>query len=90
VVVGAEVSSIINLEVEQALTRELSLIGFVDAGLTGLEFDSWPGNEWRVSIGLGLRYNTIIGPARLEYGRNVVRQTGDSLDAWHFALGFPF
>ncbi|MGH8019117.1 MAG: BamA/OMP85 family outer membrane protein [Opitutaceae bacterium] len=89
-IIGAEVSTVLNLEVEQALTRNFSVVGFVDAGLTGERLESWPGEEVRVSAGLGLRYDTIIGPARLEYGHNVVTEPGDPEGALHFALGFPF
>ncbi|WP_442886651.1 BamA/OMP85 family outer membrane protein [Congregicoccus parvus] len=89
-IVGAEVSTVINVEVEQALTRSFSVVGFVDAGLTGETLSSWPGRDWRVSAGVGLRYNTIIGPARLEYGHNIAKRPGDPIGALHFALGFPF
>lgn len=88
--IGAEVSTIINLEFEQGLARSLSGVIFVDAGLTAASLADFPGDEWRVSAGIGLRFNTVIGPARLEYGHNVVRETGDARDAWHLALGFPF
>jgi outer membrane protein assembly factor BamA len=89
-VIGAEVSSIVNVEFEQGLTKNISAVVFVDAGLTAESLDDYPGNETRVSVGLGLRFNSAIGPARLEYGYNVVREPGDDNDAWHFALGFPF
>lgn len=87
---GAEVSTVLNLEFEQGLTKDLSAVVFVDAGLTAARIADYPANETRVSVGLGLRYNSVIGPARLEYGHNVVREDGDGRGAWHLALGFPF
>lgn len=88
--IGAEVSSVLNFELEQALTRQLSAVVFVDGGLTAASFSDYPGNELRVSAGLGLRYDTVIGPARLEYGHNVVREAGDQVGEIHLSLGYPF
>ncbi len=90
VIVGAETSTILNLELVQALAGRYSLVAFVDAGLTGEKLRSYPGDQWRVSAGIGLRLDTPIGPARIEYGHNVVKQTGDAAGELHFALGFPF
>lgn len=87
---GAEVSTIVNLEFERGLARNLAAVVFVDAGFTAAKLGDYPGDQTRVSLGLGLRYNTVIGPARLEYGHNVVSESGDGRDAWHLALGFPF
>ncbi|MBE2213877.1 MAG: BamA/TamA family outer membrane protein [Opitutaceae bacterium] len=89
-VIGAEVSTIANLELEAALIGRLSALAFVDAGLTSASIDNYPGDELRVSVGAGLRYNSLIGPIRLEYGYNVVRETGDDTGQLHFSLGFPF
>jgi outer membrane protein insertion porin family len=89
-VIGAEVSTIVNVELEQGLTRQFSVVAFVDAGLSAERLEQFPGDETRVSAGLGLRYHSIIGPVRLEYGRNLVREPGDAADALHFSLGFPF
>ena len=88
--IGAEVSSVLNLEFEQALTKSFSMVAFVDAGLTGRRVQSWPGKELRVSAGLGLRYNNLIAPIRLEYGHNIVKEDRDQIGELHFALGFPF
>ncbi len=88
--IGAEVSTILNLEYEQGLAQHFAAVAFVDAGLTAASLSDYPGNQTRVSLGLGLRYNTPIGPARLEYGYNVVRESGDGHDAWHLSLGYPF
>ena len=89
-VIGAEVSTIVNLEYELALLRSISAVVFVDTGLTGATLDDFPGNELRLSAGVGLRYNSIIGPVRLEYGHNLVRESGDQDGELHFSLGFPF
>ncbi|RME70379.1 MAG: hypothetical protein D6781_06460, partial [Verrucomicrobia bacterium] len=60
--VGAEVSTILNVELDQALTSSLYVVAFVDAGLTAADIRDYPGGEFRVSAGVGVRYYTIIGP----------------------------
>ncbi len=88
--IGAQTSTVLNLEFEQSLAQNLSAIVFLDAGLTAARLADWPGDQQRVSLGLGLRYNTVIGPARLEFGHNIVRESGDGNNAVHLALGYPF
>ena len=39
---------------------------------------------------LGARYRTIVGPIRLEYGRNLNPRPLDSGGAWHLSVGYPF
>jgi translocation and assembly module TamA len=48
-------------------------------------------NKYRYSLGLGIRYNTPIGPLRLDYGVPVSR-TGEirSFGMFHFNLGHAF
>ncbi|HZL43220.1 MAG TPA: BamA/TamA family outer membrane protein [Verrucomicrobiae bacterium] len=41
-------------------------------------------------MGGGLRWRTIVGPVRLEYGYNLSRRPGDPSGTLHFSLGFPF
>ncbi|MGN6385992.1 MAG: BamA/TamA family outer membrane protein, partial [Verrucomicrobiota bacterium] len=38
----------------------------------------------------GLRWKTLIGPARLEYGYNLHRREEDPMGTLHFSIGFPF
>lgn len=89
-IIGAEISTVANVELELALLKSFSAVAFVDTGLTGASVDSYPGDQLRVSAGLGLRYNSLIGPVRLEYGYNIVRETGDQRGQLHLSLGFPF
>jgi outer membrane protein insertion porin family len=39
---------------------------------------------------LGVRYQTIIGPLRVEYGRNLNPRPTDPSGSLLFSLGFPF
>lgn len=88
--IGAKSYVLANLEVEQALTKDWTVVAFTDAlGVTG-KLSSYPFDSEMVSVGLGIRYYTLIGPVRLEYGQNVKRRTGDPSGAFHLSIGFPF
>ncbi|HEY9154601.1 MAG TPA: BamA/TamA family outer membrane protein [Opitutaceae bacterium] len=88
--IGAKSYVLADLEVEQALTKNWTIVGFTDAlGVTG-KLSSYPFDSEMVSVGLGIRYYTLIGPVRFEYGHNVKRRTGDPIGAFHLSIGFPF
>ncbi len=89
-IVGAETYTLGNLEFEQSLTDRWALITFVDAIGFARRVGSYPFDEYVVSAGLGVRWKTIIGPVRLEYGYNVLKRTADPAGTLHFSLGFPF
>jgi outer membrane protein assembly factor BamA len=38
----------------------------------------------------GIRWQTIIGPIRVEYGHNLNPRSGDPSETVQFSLGFPF
>ena len=42
------------------------------------------------SVGGGLRWKTIIGPIRVEYGYNLNPRPKDPTGTLLFSLGFPF
>jgi translocation and assembly module TamA len=56
----------LSTEVRVGVTESIGLVGFVDAGYVGEEefFDG--SGEWHSGAGIGLRYNTAIGPVRLD------------------------
>ncbi|MEZ5276376.1 MAG: BamA/TamA family outer membrane protein [Opitutaceae bacterium] len=90
VVIGAESSFVVNIELEQALNSQVSLIGFSDSTFNAASISDYPATESLYSIGLGLRYNTVIGPVRLEYGYNLNPRPLDPGGTLHFSIGFPF
>jgi outer membrane protein insertion porin family len=87
---GAKSYVLLNLEFEQALTSSWSLVLFGDALGTAAKLADYPFNEKLYSVGIGIRYQTLIGPARLEYGRNLNPRQGDPGGTLHLSLGFPF
>jgi outer membrane protein insertion porin family len=88
--VGAETYTLANAEFEQGLTRSLSFVVFFDALGQAARIENYPFNEGLYSAGLGLRWKTIIGPVRLEYGRNINPRPGDTDGTLQVAIGFPF
>ena len=88
--VGAKSQFTINVEIEQALNAALSAIVFVDGLGTAVTLKDYPFGDRLISAGLGLRYQTIVGPVRVEYGRNLNPRQGDPSGTVHVAVGFPF
>lgn len=87
---GAETYLLGNVELEQFLTPSLSLVGFVDAVGFAEHMRDYPVDESLYSVGGGIRWKSIVGPVRLEYGYNLNRRPGDPRGTLHFSVGFPF
>lgn len=88
--VGAKSLLRLNVEVEQALTKHWSIVAFFDAVGTAVSLADYPYAEELYSAGLGVRYNTVVGPLRLEYGRNLNPRPEDPSGTLQFSIGFPF
>jgi outer membrane protein insertion porin family len=88
--IGAKAFLLLNLELEQALTPNWSMVAFVDALGTAVALRELPFEERLYSAGLGVRYQTLIGPLRLEYGRNLKPRVSDPAGTWQFSIGYPF
>lgn len=87
---GAKSYLLANVEVEQALTGKWSAVLFVDALGIASRLADYPFDERLYSVGLGLRYQTLIGPLRAEYGRNLNPREVDPRGTLLFSIGFPF
>jgi outer membrane translocation and assembly module TamA len=88
--VGAKSYVSASVEFEQALAAQWSAVLFTDALGTAQQLAEYPFDETLVSVGLGIRYQTIIGPVRAEYGYNLNRRPGDPSGTFHLSIGFPF
>ena len=88
--VGARNVWLVNLEFEQLITGRWTTLIFLDVSGASAQEDEWPGREVLSSAGLGLRYQSPIGPIRLEYGWNLNRRPLDPNGTLHFSIGFPF
>ena len=88
--IGAKAFALLNFELERAVTPSWSVVAFVDILGTAVALRDLPFEERLYSAGLGVRYNTLIGPVRLEYGRNINRRANDPSGTWHLSIGYPF
>jgi outer membrane protein assembly factor BamA len=88
--VGAETFALLNLELEQRIYSKLSTVLFFDSVWNARDGFFDDEGQALSSIGLGLRYQTVVGPLRLEYGHNLNPRESDSDGALHFSIGFPF
>ncbi len=68
-------------ELRFAMTETLGLVGFADAGFVGADPDGAAG-DWHAGAGLGLRYDTPVGPLRLDLAGPVGGDTGDGLQLY--------
>ena len=87
---GAKTYTLLNLELEQAVTTNFSLIVFADTLVTAVRLARYPADGHLTTLGLGLRYQTLIGPVRVEYGRNLNPRPLDPSGTLQLSLGFPF
>jgi translocation and assembly module TamA len=77
-------------EIRQTVTDSIGIVGFADIGHVGS--DSFPdfSESVRVGAGLGLRYNTGLGPLRLDVAFPLNRQAGDPRYAIYAGIGQAF
>ena len=63
---------------------------FSDSLGTAFDPAKYPFDEGLFSVGGGVRYQSLIGPIRLEYGHNLNPRSKDPSGTLLFSLGFPF
>lgn len=54
------------LEARYGVTDAIGVVGFYDVGFVGETSDPFGEGDWHAGAGLGIRYNTGIGPIRLD------------------------
>ncbi len=69
-------------EVRAKVSERISLVGFADAGYIGAESLYDGSGEWHSGAGLGLRYDTTVGPIRLDVAGPVSGDTGDGVQIY--------
>jgi outer membrane protein assembly complex protein YaeT len=63
---------------------------FYDTGSLFSDAGDYSFSEPTQSVGLGLRIDLPVGPARFEYGFNLNQKSGEPSGAFHFAIGAQF
>ncbi len=89
-VIGAEVFTLGQVQLEQRITQLISLNAFVDTVYTSDNIADYPGDDLLFSAGGGISFRLPIGPLRFEYAHNINPRNSDPSGAFHFSLGFPF
>ncbi len=79
-----------NLELRFGLFRKLRGVLFFDAGELWADQAGLPASGLKTSVGTGLRYETLVGPIRLDWGRKISPEPGESPSRWHLTIGYPF
>jgi outer membrane protein insertion porin family len=91
---GGNILFVANAEVRVALPASLGLVVFWDGGNVWQDqhdIDSIDVfTEIKKTVGGGLRYNTPVGPLRLDYGHKLNWLPGESHGTLHFTLGHAF
>ena len=88
--IGAESFWLTQVELEQALTPSWSVVTFQDTLGIATDYRDYPSTETLYTLGLGIRWKTIVGPVRLEYGHNLNPRDRDPQGTFLFSIGSPF
>jgi outer membrane protein insertion porin family len=89
--VGGRLAINASLEARYDLWHDFELAAFVDTGTLRETIDPVKEDEdFRWSVGLGLRYLTPIGPIGLIYGHKLDPRPGESPGQWHITFGYTF
>ena len=78
-----------SVEARVKVSEKIGVVGFVDAGRVGLDSFFGSNGDWHAGAGLGLRYDTGIGPIRLDIAAPVRGRTGKGVQIY-VGLGQAF
>lgn len=71
------------IEARVDITDTIGVVGFYDAGFIGADSLPFENGDWHAGAGLGVRYNTGIGPIRLDVGVPVAGEdSGNSIEVY--------
>ncbi|MCG3114458.1 MAG: outer membrane protein assembly factor BamA [Candidatus Manganitrophus sp. SA1] len=87
---GGNTMLIFNEELRIALPRSFGLVLFFDHGNVWLDHRDVRFSDLKSTTGIGVRYNTPVGPFRLDWGYKLNREADESPWAIHFTLGHAF
>ncbi len=71
----------VSAELRASVTSTIGVVAFYDAGFVGMT-GGFGAGEWHAGAGVGLRYDTGIGPIRLDLAVPVAGATGDGLQIY--------
>ena len=90
--IGGEAFTTYNLELRFPLLVAEELRGaiFGDMGTVNEFYEDFGGGRYFYAVGVGIRYNTPVGPLRVDAAYNPDRAEGEEWGEVHFGLGYPF
>ena len=88
--VGGEESLLGNIEARYDLGMNVEMAAFYDVGSVRKAGDRGGVDDFRSSVGLGLRYITPIGAVGLMYGWKLDPMAGEDTGRLHFSIGYTF
>ncbi len=88
--VGGRTAVVGSMEARIDLGHNFELATFYDVGRVTDTFDEIGPDEFRSSVGVGLRYVTPVGPIGFLYGMKLDRQERESPGRLHFSVGYTF
>jgi outer membrane protein insertion porin family len=86
---GGNVYALVNSEFRIAIKKGFGVAVFMDAGNVW-QLPETITSELKYTAGIGLRYNTPVGPIRLDYGHKLNKDAGESSGEVHFSFGHAF
>ncbi|HZI94938.1 MAG TPA: BamA/TamA family outer membrane protein, partial [Patescibacteria group bacterium] len=88
--IGGRALFLFNQELRFPIFKALKGVVFYDGGNVFGEHGAHHFTNWRHVLGLGFRFDTPVGPFRVEYGRKVDRGPGESSGEFFFSIGQAF
>jgi outer membrane protein insertion porin family len=79
-----------NLELRTPIGKDFGIVAFLDGGNVWKGIKDINPADFKFTTGLGLRYNTPVGPIRVDYGYKLQREKGESIGELHFSIGQAF
>jgi len=87
---GGEAMLVFNEELRFPIWKQIAGTVFYDAGNVYADIGAIRLNDVRTVLGIGARYETPIGPIRLEYGWKLDRRPDETPGEFFFSLGRAF
>jgi len=87
---GGNVFLMENIEIRTSLGKGIGIVAFLDGGNVWIKTKDINPADIKFTTGLGLRYNTPVGPIRIDYGYKLQREPGESKGEIHFSIGHAF